>query len=405
MIERKRLEEVGHIITGTTPATSQLSTDECDGIPFLTPADIQHRSPNPVTERYLSKDDIAKYKGRMIPPGATAVTCIGSIGKTTFTASTSLTNQQINSIVPFSNYDRRFVYYSALTVVDSLLEIAGGSATPILNKTAFSGVRIPVFPLERQQHIAAVLGSLDDKIAANSCAIEKALLLQVAVWEDGIKGVGSVPLVSVSEPILGGTPPRKDESNWGDGYNWASVADMTASPRSHLLRTAETITGLAAKRKRYAPLPAGSVLLSARGTVGRVVSLVEPSAFNQSAYGFKIPTGLQTAFRMAVISVVDELRAKSYGSVFSTITKAQINEAFIPAVFETADHPLHRQLNSLESLVIALEKENLALANTRDELLPLLMSGKISVREANQDATAAGVDIPDEEVEAESHAV
>lgn len=306
-------------------------------------------------------------------------------------------------IRPGARIDGRYLFYllASRQIQDHIKAIAAGSTVPHLNVSDIRRLCLGSLPrLITQYSIGEVLGSLDDKIAANSNAIEKALLLQSAVWIEGTKGVGSVLLGNVSEPVLGGTPPRKDEASWGGGYKWASVADMTASPRSHLLNTAETITSLAIEKRRFAPLPAGSVLLSARGTVGRVVSLVEPSSFNQSAYGFKVTPGFEAAFRLAVTSAVDELRAKSYGSVFSTITKTQINEASVPAVFETADLPLHHQLNSIESLIVALEKENVTLAKTRDELLSLLMNGKISVREAKQEATSAGADIPSEEIEA-----
>ena len=59
--------------------------------------------------------------------------------------------------------------------------------------------------------------------------------------------------------------------------------------------------------------------------------------------------------------------------------------------------PLHQTLNALEALIVELEKENLTLTKTRDELLPLLMSGKITVKEAEQEASAAGADIASEE--------
>ena len=48
---------------------------------------------------------------------------------------------------------------------------------------------------------------------------------------------------------------------------------------------------------------------------------------------------------------------------------------------------------------MAKQAENITLAKTRDELLPLLMSGKISVKEAGQEAAAAGAQIPSEENE------
>ena len=102
---------------------------------------------------------------------------------------------------------------------------------------------------------------------------------------------------------------------------------------------------------------------------------------------------------MAVTSVVDDLRAKSYGSVFSTITKTQINEATVPDVFNDRDQALHQELNTLERPIVALEKENITLSKTRDELLPLLMSGKITVKEASQEAVSAGAQISSEENE------
>ena len=298
--------------------------------------------------------------------------------------------------------ETEYAYYFAIdpTIHDLAVSLmTGTSGRQRVDVRAFSETEVRIPHLETQCAISSVLGSLDDKIAANSHAIEKALNLQSAIWEAGTLAMPSVPLFEVAEPILGGTPSRKDESSWGGGYKWASVADMTASPRSHLLNTAETISAKAAEKKRFSPLPAGSVLLSARGTVGRVVSLVESISFNQSAYGFRSIPGFEAALRLAVTSVVDDLRAKSYGSVFSTITKTQINEATVPDVFNDRDQSLHQELNTLERLIVALEKENITLSKTRDELLPLLMSGKITVKEASQEAVSAGAQISSEENE------
>ena len=297
----------------------------------------------------------------------------------------------------FKGNNPRWLFYLFQTL--DLTGFNSGTAQASLNRNYISGFKVTAPGRPEQDRIVGILGSLDDKIAANSHAIEKSLNLQSAIWEAGTLSMPSVPLLEVAEPTLGGTPSRKDETSWGGGYKWASVTDMTASPRSHLINTAETISAKAAKKKRFSPLPAGSVLLSARGTVGRVVSLAEPASFNQSAYGFKAIPGFEAALRLAITSVVDELRAKSYGSVFSTITKTQINEATVPAVFDDPNQPLHQELNTLEYLIVALERENNTLAKTRDELLPLLMSGKITVKEAGQEAAAAGAQIQSEENE------
>ena len=81
----------------------------------------------------------------------------------------SITNQQINAIVVDSeHFDYKYVYYYLSTLQDDFKAIAGGSATPILNKGHFSQfkVSLPVKPV--QNKIALILDSLDTKIEVNT---------------------------------------------------------------------------------------------------------------------------------------------------------------------------------------------------------------------------------------------
>ena len=287
--------------------------------------------------------------------------------------------------------DLRFGYYVLQTL--PLNQMNNDSAVPGLNRNDAESLAFSLPPVSEQKTIAKVLGSLDDKIAGNNKMIRIILELQKSIWiQNNVKNLSQIHLINIAEPILGGTPKRSDNSLWNGDILWASVADMTSVSNSHLLTTAEQITEKAAETKRFAPLPAGSVLLSARGTVGHVISLAKPAAFNQSAYGFIAPKGYETALRLAIGDTVEELKSKSYGSVFSTITKQQINECLIPDVFNESFAELHAKLNSLETRIVIAEQENQTLARTRDELLPLLMSGKITVRDAEEASAEVGID-------------
>ena len=287
--------------------------------------------------------------------------------------------------------DLRFGYYVLQTL--PLNQMNNDSAVPGLNRNDAESLAFSLPPVSEQKAIAKVLGSLDDKIAGNNKMIRIILELQKSIWiQNNVNNLSQTHLINIAEPILGGTPKRSDNSLWDGDILWASVADMTSVSNSHLLTTLEQITEKAAKTKRFAPLPTGSVLLSARGTVGHVISLATPAAFNQSAYGFIAPKGYETALRLAIEGTVEELKSKSYGSVFSTITKQQINECLIPDVFNESFAELHAKLNSLETRIVIAEQENQTLARTRDELLPLLMSGKITVRDAEEASAEAGVD-------------
>jgi len=77
----------------------------------------------------------------------------------------SFTNQQINSvIVDETRHDPFFAYYLLQTRVEHLRAIAGGAATPIINKTAFSEIKISVPPLPIQRRIAGILSAYDELI-------------------------------------------------------------------------------------------------------------------------------------------------------------------------------------------------------------------------------------------------
>lgn len=291
----------------------------------------------------------------------------------------------------FHGNNPRWLYY--LFKIMDLSGYDSGSVQPALNRNYISEIPVQVPSIKEQDSIVSCISALDDKIAENNKMIRIILELQKSIWiQNNVKNLSQIHLINIAEPILGGTPKRSDNSLWNGDILWASVADMTSVSNSHLLTTAEQITEKAAETKRFAPLPAGSVLLSARGTVGHVISLATPAAFNQSAYGFIAPKGYETALRLAIEDTVEELKSKSYGSVFSTITKQQINECLIPDVFNESFAELHAKLNSLETRIVIAEQENQTLARTRDELLPLLMSGKITVRDAEEASAEVGVD-------------
>ena len=287
----------------------------------------------------------------------------------------------------FHGNNPKWLFY--LFKVLDLRGFDSGSVQPSLNRNYISNVSVSTPPRETQDNIVSVLKSLDDKIDANNRIVDCTLELQRAHWLKALFGVPSIDLSEITSPVLGGTPKRSDEALWEGTNLWASVADMTKAPHSHLVDTAEKISDEAIQTRRFSPLPTGAILMSARGTVGRIVSTTKPTSFNQSAYGFIPPEGYGPALRLALSDVVAELKAKSYGSVFSTITKQQINECTVPDVFNPQFDELHTLLNTLESRIIAAELENQALARTRDELLPLLMSGRITVGEAEDAADEA----------------
>ena len=165
----KRIQELGRVVTGKTPSCNNPDHFGHEH-PFITPSDIPGFHKYVSVERYLSDKGADSHKGILLPQKSVCVVCIGAtIGKVCVTIQPSFSNQQINSIIPFeSESDPDFIYYLALMLKDTLISFAGGSATPIINKSTFSFIKVPVPELKEQQQIAAILTAYDDLIETNN---------------------------------------------------------------------------------------------------------------------------------------------------------------------------------------------------------------------------------------------
>jgi len=161
------LDQLGRIVTGKTPPTSRPDYYGGD-IPLVTPTDFDGRPTIDTTGRYLTEEGADSVGGSRIPAGAVMVSCIGSdMGKAAVAGRDCVTNQQINSIEVATDDDPLFVYYNLSTRKEEIRIAAGGSAQPILNKTAFGKLDILLPPPDEQRAIAHILGTLDDKIELN----------------------------------------------------------------------------------------------------------------------------------------------------------------------------------------------------------------------------------------------
>jgi len=167
------LKNFGRIITGKTPPTARTELFG-EAYPFITPTDIDGSQRKVTTSRFLSSEGERFQHTLLLPPKSVCVVCIGAtIGKICFTDKPSFTNQQINSIVVNeTEHDALFVYYALKLKSPDLIKLAGGAATPILNKSSFSEVKIGAPPLETQQKIAAILSAYDDLIENNTRRIQ-----------------------------------------------------------------------------------------------------------------------------------------------------------------------------------------------------------------------------------------
>jgi len=173
-----KLGEVGVIITGNTPKTSDKENYLTNDISFYRPSDIVERNVSYLNSSEAYVSEVARSKVRMLPKGSILVTCIGIIGKIGILEHEATFNQQINAIIP--NQDiclNRYIAYSIFFNRDRLRDIANAPVVPIVNKTQFSNMIIPLPPLEEQKRIADILDKASNLIELRKQQLEKMDLL------------------------------------------------------------------------------------------------------------------------------------------------------------------------------------------------------------------------------------
>jgi type I restriction enzyme S subunit len=112
--KKVKIEEIGFVVTGKTPS-SKTPDHFGDIIPFVTPTDFKNYHKKIYSaDRYLSKKGKEGLNGKVLPPNSVVVTCIGSdMGKVALNSVECVTNQQINSIIPYEGkVDANFLFYT-----------------------------------------------------------------------------------------------------------------------------------------------------------------------------------------------------------------------------------------------------------------------------------------------------
>jgi restriction endonuclease S subunit len=313
---------------------------------------------------------------------------------------------------------------------DYIRGIAVGATMPSINTKILSEVPVYFPAIETQRAAGSMLARIDDRIAllretnATLEAIAQALFKSwfvdfdpvrarmegrapegmdeatAALFPDGFEdsALGAVPrgwrvcsFTDAVNVIGGGTPKTSIPEYWGGDIPWFSVVDAPSGTDTFVVDTEKHITEAGLKNCSTKLLPAGTTIISARGTVGRLALVGRCMAMNQSCYGLRSKAGDAYFTYFTTCRLVDSLKQRSHGSVFDTITRETL--ASVSVV-----HPAEEVIDTFEVLIAPVMeriKQNLmqaqTLATLRDTLLPRLISGQLRLPEDHsqvEEATA-----------------
>ena len=178
--EQRKLGELGEIMTGSTPSTSKSEYYSEDGIPWVTPTDINSQTISD-TPRKLSGEGIKV--GRVVPANTILCTCIASIGKNTLLTVKGSFNQQINCLTPNEYNDAYFLLTESEIWSNIMKRMAAAGTMQIVNKTEFSELTTMVPKLEEQKKIGQYFHTIGHLITLHQRKYDKLQIIKKAMLE------------------------------------------------------------------------------------------------------------------------------------------------------------------------------------------------------------------------------
>lgn len=386
------ISEVAEVVTGTTPPTADASNYGGD-IPFVSPGDLGVQKYVFSAVKKLSLKGATK--ARLIPPGSTLFTCIGStIGKIGIAGNILTTNQQINAAIP-KNISAEFLYYALSNIAERIKRIAGVQAVPIINKTEFENQLFynPVH-YDVQEKIAFLLSTWDQ-------AIEKTERL-IAVKEKRFLWLSGGYL-------FGGNTPNAKASK---KTKWFSVPDhwkivkigSIAKEVTETNDAGENIPVLSCTKydglvdsltyfdKQVFSMDTSNYKVVSRGQFAYATNHIEEGSIGyQNLYSKGLVSPMYTAFKTDAI--IDDsylykvLKTETYKHIFRVSTSASVDRRGslrwnefaklpIPLPPVAEQQKISRDLNTVRQKIDLLKKQAKAYRQQKRGLMQKLLTGK-----------------------------
>jgi type I restriction enzyme S subunit len=398
--------KLGDIATCIQPGPfgSQLHNSDYskEGTPIIMPKDIVGGAIVHSGLLKVSEEHVKRLSRHQVYEGNLIVARKGDVRKCAYiTASENgwMTGSDcLKVVLDESKCYPKFIYYQLRSehIGRWLEKVSIGATMPSLNTGLLSGIEMVLPPIEIQKQIAGILSVCDDLIENNQKQIkllEEAAQRLYKEWfvdlrfpghentkiVDGVpEGWNICPFSSKVDIMSGGTPKTSIPDYYNGRIPFYTPKDSDGAFFAYKTQINITEGGLKNCNSRL--YPPKTVIITARGTVGKTTILAVPMAMNQSCYALKMKENDAPYYLFfALNNEIKALRTMANGGVFNTIIGKTFDSINIqipkdPLIygFEKTVRPFMEQIkNKLQA--------NSKIVETRNRLLPKLMSGEVEV--------------------------
>ncbi|TKJ28314.1 restriction endonuclease subunit S [Blastococcus sp. CCUG 61487] len=367
------------------------------GVPLIRLAGLKRGSDLLTGCNYLDPVEVERrWKQFRVKEGDVLLSTSASLGEVAVAGKSHEGAVPYTGIIAFRPRDERILpefiphMLTNVTFVQQIQAMGVGSVMKHFGPSHLRKMTV-TFPasVRDQRAIAEVLAALDDKIAANALVANAATSLAAAHYEALAERSTDVrALGEVASTALGGTPSRSVPEFWVHGTVPWLASGKANEPR--VLTPTAWITAEALASSASKMMPKGATLLAITGaTLGQVARLEIDACGNQSLIGiWHEDQGMNDWLYFAVQQQLPELLKHATGAAQQHVNKQNVERLLVPLPATDVLELWGQVARPLLDTAAAMDQQALHLAQTRDELLPLLMCDRITVRGVEDSAAA-----------------
>lgn len=331
---------------------------------------------------FIDEELAARMPGAEMHSGDLVVTHRGTVGQVSmiprtsrfprYVASTSHVKVRLDSRRALPEF--YYYWFASPAGQHSILSNVSAVGVPGLAQpvATVKALRVPVPPVAEQVAIVDVLKSLDEAIAASRVLVGRTDHLAAAHWK-AITADGNTRSLSDLAEFVNGKAFTKDAT--GTGRVVVRIAELNSGVGS------STIYNDIEVAEQHLVRP-GDLLFAWSGSL-TVARWYRPEAIVNQHIFKVIPKDNYPMWlvNQAVRSKLLDYRAvaSDKATTMGHIQRKHLDESVVVPSRAEIDR-LDETMSDLWSVALAAEVETLALEHTRDTLLPLLMSGKLTVK-------------------------
>jgi type I restriction enzyme S subunit len=360
---------------------------EIDSIPIIRVNNIKNGYIKTDEVMKVAKSVEEKHKKTRLQGGELLITVVGSVGECAIVPE-SLKGWNVARAVSVARikkeFDVRFIKY-AFKTDDLIFQMYGNTndtVQPTLNLSLLKELKFTLPSLLEQTAIASILSSLDDKIDLlhhQNKTFEQLAETLFRQWfvEDAEDSWEREPLGKYVTIKRGGSPRPIHDYISETGLNWLKISDVTGVDSPFIFEIKEKIKEEGLSKTTF--LKKGSLILSNSATPGIPKILDVDSCIHDGWLHFPKSKFSNEFLYLFFKFIKPELLQLGNGSIFTNLKTDILKEYVLAIPDKKALDIFDEQVKTIFKKLYTNTTQIRTLTQTRDTLLPKLMSGEVRV--------------------------